>query len=596
MSSFQSRESNKKRYWKVDYETLEDLLEKVEKQKLALPEFQRDFKWRKDDWFPFLHSILQNKVTGSLLLLEFGKNSIQFAPRGLERGPGLKQESLEQLLLDGQQRTTTLWHAFAGGFKVGNNKVPFSLSVDVEKLLAEKIFLQEHLNIEHKVGATPEEQAEQHRLELATMIDDDLRGRWEDEFVKTDFVKKFGWDARQLAHEMSDRIVLYSDLRSYTFPSTELEKETPPGVIVDIFQDINRRGKRLDEFELMNARCFNEFEKNSKNRYSLKNHWTAAFKKTHFLKKIGFTESDGLLPLYLITCALKRATDELGSLPIGADAVLSMDPTFVTGAKIGSEDCSLETAVDALEKAAKFLYEKCGVLSGILLPQDMMILPIADQYFLESKQRRALSEDHLKRWFWISGLRGDFYGSTMNYVAIACTDLEAWSKNAKVIPHGVITFDKGMVKGLDLTAAKARQQDIVGKSVLSIIAAQGSLDWKKDNGTVQTRVSVDDHEIHAHHIIPEVLLKGYYKVENSTDRTIPISNFAIATKQANSELGRQSPREVKNTFGSSYSQILDLSWVPDKEFQAVKTRKSFETFCEARANKLKDKIISVLNL
>ena len=60
---------------------------------------------------------------------------------------------------------------------------------------------------------------------------------------------------------------------------------------------------------------------------------------------------------------------------------------------------------------------------------------------------RALSEDHLKRWFWISGLRGDFYGSTMNYVAIACTD-PSMVKECKVIPHGVSTFDKGMVKGL----------------------------------------------------------------------------------------------------------------------------------------------------
>jgi hypothetical protein len=60
-------------------------------------------------------------------------------------------------------------------------------------------------------------------------------------------------------------------------------------------------------------------------------------------------------------------------------------------------DLDLTVAVRALDEAAAFLMKHCGVAAPSLLPQQAMLLPLADQ-FLRSESKR-LSDADLKRWF-----------------------------------------------------------------------------------------------------------------------------------------------------------------------------------------------------
>jgi hypothetical protein len=90
-------------------EDLKDILKKVDEGKLQLPDFQRDYVWGDDDVQSLIASIAKGFPVGALLTLESG-GEVAFKPRtlaGVERA----NPAPDELLLDGQQRMTSLYQA-----------------------------------------------------------------------------------------------------------------------------------------------------------------------------------------------------------------------------------------------------------------------------------------------------------------------------------------------------------------------------------------------------------------------------------------------------------------------------------------------------
>jgi uncharacterized protein with ParB-like and HNH nuclease domain len=87
-------------------EGLKDILRNVDKGKLQLPDFQREYVWGDDDVRSLLASIAKAFPVGALLMLETG-SEVRFKPRLLAGVPDKLIEP-DELLLDGQQRITYL--------------------------------------------------------------------------------------------------------------------------------------------------------------------------------------------------------------------------------------------------------------------------------------------------------------------------------------------------------------------------------------------------------------------------------------------------------------------------------------------------------
>src|SRR5580658_8286809 len=90
-------------------EDLKDILKKVDGGRLQLPDFQRDYVWGDDDVQSLIASVAKGFPVGALLTLENG-GAVQFKPRILA---GAKENGAkpDELLLDGQQRMTSLFQA-----------------------------------------------------------------------------------------------------------------------------------------------------------------------------------------------------------------------------------------------------------------------------------------------------------------------------------------------------------------------------------------------------------------------------------------------------------------------------------------------------
>jgi len=76
---------------------------------LQLPDFQRDYVWGDEDVRSLIASVARGFPIGALLVLENG-GEVRFKPRLLAGVPTQEKEASE-LLLDGQQRITSLYQS-----------------------------------------------------------------------------------------------------------------------------------------------------------------------------------------------------------------------------------------------------------------------------------------------------------------------------------------------------------------------------------------------------------------------------------------------------------------------------------------------------
>lgn len=82
---------------------VQTLLESIDNGAIALPAFQRGYVWRRSQVRGLMDSLYREHPVGSLLMWQTRTES------AATRGDGELQPGTVQLLLDGQQRTTTLY-------------------------------------------------------------------------------------------------------------------------------------------------------------------------------------------------------------------------------------------------------------------------------------------------------------------------------------------------------------------------------------------------------------------------------------------------------------------------------------------------------
>ncbi|MCF8603806.1 DUF262 domain-containing protein [Gordonia sp. HY442] len=93
---------------------LSDYLKKAESGKIQLPDFQRGYKWEDERIRQLLVTVLRGHPLGVVMLLSTGNDQIRFKPRPIEGVDLPANTGAESLLLDGQQRLTSLTQSLTG--------------------------------------------------------------------------------------------------------------------------------------------------------------------------------------------------------------------------------------------------------------------------------------------------------------------------------------------------------------------------------------------------------------------------------------------------------------------------------------------------
>ncbi|WP_197680573.1 DUF262 domain-containing protein [Microlunatus sagamiharensis] len=93
---------------------LSDYLSWTTSGRLQLPDFQREYKWEDERIRSLLVTVLRGHPMGALMLLETGSDQVRFKPKPVSGTSVASSTEPKLLLLDGQQRLTSLTQALTG--------------------------------------------------------------------------------------------------------------------------------------------------------------------------------------------------------------------------------------------------------------------------------------------------------------------------------------------------------------------------------------------------------------------------------------------------------------------------------------------------
>ena len=258
-------------------QSIKDLIIDIDEKKVYLPEFQRDFVWEISKTYDLFDSLIKDIFIGAII---FGVPSFDIAIREIDNrkkiAKGKKRPSLEvktitkreieqinkvggnfRLILDGQQRTTSIYRALKGTDEV------WFIAKNEEEIEAGNFENAKLEALLHEISG--EQDAERLSIKLSDVWDVEENDYDEDEikeklFYATDYYKNCctdeGFDVkaefrkfRNLRKKIAD-LFKSEKLLSYYLLDMNLEK------FVVFFERSNTRGVQLNFIDILAAKLY----------------------------------------------------------------------------------------------------------------------------------------------------------------------------------------------------------------------------------------------------------------------------------------------------------------------------------------------------
>jgi hypothetical protein len=432
---------------------LVELLKQVKKGELQLPEFQRDYVWSEDAVISLIASIAKGYPVGALLTLKRG-GDVDFKPRGIE-GTKFTDAEPEELLLDGQQRMTSLFQALyadtpANILTTKNKREKRYFFLNIEKALSSAYAFEEAVetvpeskkrmtNFNRTLDldvSTPELQYEQHLFPLNHVFDErDWLRNWRD------YCKAKSVDVSDLDRDFYEKIL--KGIQRYEMPIIRLGKDNGREAVCTIFEKVNVGGVKLDAFELVTA----IYAGTGKSGFDLRHDWWGD-DKTH--GRVGRIKEDtksagGVFDKlastdFLQACTLLHTVERRALEEQAGKKGLELPPVSCKREELLRLPLdAYQRHADAIEngfrEAAKFVGEQ-RIVYDAELPYFPQLVALAALFALSgTKADNAAWRAGLSRWYW-AGVLGEHYGSgTDTKIARDIPELKAWLEDGAAEPQ-----------------------------------------------------------------------------------------------------------------------------------------------------------------
>ena len=504
---------------------LKDLLSEIHNRTTVLPDFQRDFVWEPGATQELIVSIASNYPAGSILRVRDA--SRVFAAREFEGAPALDGATHTFLVLDGQQRLTSLYQAFYG---VGEHRYFLSLDKLIEGAdFEEAIF---HVRATTRWARARKDfalQAKELLLPLSV-----LKGG----------AGGFGRWGHQVARRLpnTERITLEDALDEmdetwigviddYHFPVVTLSDKTEPDALCTIFETLNRTGVKLSVFELLTARFWPR-------NIQLRELWETALAEHPVIADFNV---DPYRVLQGIALASRQAPSCKRSdvLNMAASDITAWWDKVVLGLAIGLE----------------ILRDDCNVMLPKWLPYQTMLPPLAAVLArggIPKTAEAGARREKLKRWFWCA-VFGQVYESAPNTKAAKdVAEILPWLSGGD-LPECVASFRFDPRTLRDVTP----RQRAIYRGVICLILCGGARDFHTQaviTAKLMTEEGIDDH-----HIFPAAYLERRGVVPARRRDCVP--NRTLIDRTTNKMISDRAPSdylaEIRNTPGFPFEQVMN---------------------------------------
>ena len=543
---------------------LKELLSQIHSGDSALPDFQRDFVWEPSATQELIVSIANNYPAGSLLRVRNTHNL--FAYREFQGAPALNGYKSTFLVLDGQQRLTSLYQAFYG---VGEHQFFLRLKNLMDgQDFDDSIF---HLRATTKRAKRLEQlevQAPEFILPLSVLKGGAGRvSRWTMQCIR---LLELDNDARvaledKLANIQETWIQMIDD---YRFPVVTLSDETDAAAICTIFETLNRTGIKLSAFELLTARFWPK-------KVNLRQLWSDALEK---YPSIGGFLVDPYYVLQIISLASRAAPSCKRS------DVLNLETTDI--------ETYWEAAVAALDKTLQILKEDCGVAIYKWLPYYTILIPFAavlTKRPMPTGPEAAVVRDKLVRWYWCSVFGQAYENAPNSQSAKDLNEIMNWLDGG----DAPATINEFRFDPLSLGDTTPRQRALYRGSIC-LLLRNGSRDFHSGqpiSGDLIVEIHIDDH-----HIFPNSYLK---KRESQITARLrdSVLNRTLIDRTTNQRISDRAPSdymaEIRNTLGDEkFSTLLSSHFIPGDPSSPIWSD-DFEAFLAQRQDALWEQVREV---
>ena len=538
---------------------LKELLAQIHSADSVLPEFQRDFVWDPSATRELIISIAKGFPAGSILRIRNTNNL--FAFRAFENAPPLNGKRPVYLVLDGQQRLTSLYQAFYG---VGDHRY----FINIKKLLNgedvdECITSERHNRPYAKRYTGIDNQAADLIAPLSILA------RGDSGFY--DWMRKvsriLGGDDASAVLGLQDELQLIADrwiktIDGYRFPVVTLSDNTDAEAVCTIFETLNRTGVKLTAFDLLTARFWHQ-------DINLRGLWDDAKQEHPILEQM---EID---PYYLLQamslCARKPPGCKRSEvLSLESDAFRYWWPKVVGG------------YADTLT----ILQEDCGVLAPRWLPYAAIPIPMAAIQANASSisgPTIGANRKQLVRWYWCSVLNQTYDNPPNSQAAKDFGELQRWLDGGDD-PESVANFNIDRVG--DLHTITFRQRALY-RGLMGLVLRNSPRDFHK--GALITGEAIQSQKIDDHHIFPDAYLREQGK---SGDY---ILNRTLIDSETNKKIGKNAPSVYIPEIESALQVPSTASDLFESHFCSLShlNADDFEGFIAAREQKFREAIAEV---
>ncbi|MBW1957622.1 MAG: DUF262 domain-containing protein, partial [Deltaproteobacteria bacterium] len=472
------------------------------------PEFQRGYVWNRDQVRSFMHSLYKKHPVGSLLVWVTGADA---APA---RGDGELAPGVVKLLLDGQQRITSL-------YGIIRNKPPEFFQGDL------KAFSGLYFNLDDEI------------FEFYAPMKMQDNPLW----INVSEVMRAG------AGEAIKKIVtnpdLQENLNSYINRLTDIDaikgiqlhvdevtgEDKTVDVVVDIFNRVNSGGTKLSKGDLALAKVCAS--------------WPEA--RDEMLKRL-------------------QNWDEHG-FRFKLEWFLRCINTIITGEAFFSALKNVDTPSiqKGLDLAEKYIDKLLNLISGRLgLDHDRVLgsrysFPMLVRYLhqIDGNFEDFREQDKLLYWYIHTFLWGRYAGSTES---VLNQDLGVIEESEGALDRLVnqLRQNRGDLK-LTPDDFKGWSRSARFYPLLYMLTRVGSAkDWESGIELKKWLLG-KTASLQVHHIFPKSLL---YKADYSKSEVNAIANFTFLTQETNLKVSNKDPQEYLEIYSQKHPGSVESHWIP----------------------------------
>lgn len=528
-----------KQFQSPDY-LLSDVLQKVSDGRIQLPDFQREWVWDEDHIRGLLASVSLSYPVGAVMMLETDDHQ-QFRPIALQGASFPEGTKPEQLVLDGQQRMTSLFLSIKSGKPVTTKdsrgkSIDRWFYIDVRNALSPTCDREDCIitvpadrivkNFRSEVTmdlSTREREFDLHAFPVANVFE---YAEW-----RREYQKHHGYDSACIERFDDFEAEILDRFKQYQIPAIVLTRETPKEAVCQVFEKVNTGGVTLTVFELLTATF-------AIDGFRLRDDWKERereLKKHTVLHKL--EDTDFLQTITLLAARHRRLSAISEGTPEEQAPGIGSKRKDMLKLTLDEYKTWADPAQDAYVEVVRFLHQQ-RVFNGRDVPYGSQLIPLAAIATVLGKRfQDAGVRDKVARWYWC-GVFGELYGGTIeSRFAKDLPEVLAWvdgGAEPSTVRDALFSEDRLYTMRTRLSAAY--------KGLYAIFMREGSVDLRTGEAVSEVQTYFDEH-VDIHHLFPQKWCR-----DNGVDwkRCDSIVNKAPLTARTNRIIGGNAPSQYLN--------------------------------------------------